>query len=228
MALCYSNDADELIKKTAEEQDVDPEEDDFELVETDDFTNDEEYKVFEQKNMNIEGRKLGLSTYGILEGKILFKSNYFNDKSQTNENSKESKFSDENRREQLGTKMSDELDNKVTLALSEGDTSSEGEQDEMLGTLYFLEHRSIPKNSDAERETLGRRNSAEDGKIDINNPFLQASVGPQKLEVNFFSEEKWRSIYSLIMHKATVLMILSKILNISLPYRILQNGNILY
>ena len=110
---------------------------------------------------------------------------------------------------------------KVKYVISDQEESSDGEQEDMIGTLYFLDNKS--KNSlklhnesidPTKIENRNRGNSAEGTTLLPGNPFLQQSVIPKQLEISHFTEKQWRVVYTLIYHKALIMKTLAKVLRI--------------
>ena len=118
--LCYNHQADQAIQlatqqATQEENDID----DFEMIEKDDFSNDEEYKEYEERHK--KSNELGQSTYGILEGKILFQSNYFGDKSVSNDDSVKKGAKIDSFNDNLSEEDKNMVDKKVEFVVSDHD-----------------------------------------------------------------------------------------------------------
>lgn len=228
--MCYNEGADKFLKdKAQEQQDNEKDEDDFIIVETSDLDSQEDYKRFSNNlnkldpNSNSTGSdNIANSQRGIwnFNGKSIFQSNYFSfNRSTTSEVKKDESPSKKSNDENFGDlKLS--LEEEVGYAVSDKDESSDSDENDVkLGTLYFYESRRSNlkhlSSSDAGKmDITKRRNSLEETKLNFANQFLQMSVAPEQLDVDYFYEEKWLEVYSLITHKALVMMMLAKILNI--------------
>lgn len=248
----YSSEGDSAILQAIENMNKEESEnDDFELVETSELGGDE-YKEFERRSKEQHDKLMGTSQYGFLDGKILFQSNYFGDKSLSADNSipqppQDVKTSADKKTDDIlsekdvylkplkDSKEEDKYkdENRLSLGLSSNESlSSEGDEyDEMVGTFYFLDTRKtklkqLLSESDISSAFRNRRLSAEEPQLESTNPFLQASIAPEKLKATGLSVSNWRNIHAFIQHKAQLCKWLASILSICLPYKIHPNGKI--
>lgn len=218
---CYNYDADHIIEQAGKEQKEEDGYEDFELVEIDEL-NGEEYKEYEKKAKQNKDPNLGKSQYGILDGAIMFKSNYFGDRSMSADNTEPKGLQQPAKLENaLSDKVEEKEEKKLKSGMSDEDSLSsdyDDEEDEMVGTFYFLDHRRTrTKNIHHEHSATSlrhRRHSAEDNRLDLGSTLLQTSVATPMADNKIFSERKWREIHSLITHKALLTRTLASILQI--------------
>lgn len=216
----------------AKEQDVD----EFEFIELSEWSGDD-FKEFERRSK--DQKNMGLSQYGILDTNFIYTSNYFGLGGSTNSNqvkqSTEKKIEKEDNKEEVtATESKPSTKNQISAALSSSGTlSSEEDEDyEEMATFYFLDAKRskvkhILSNSEFDSSNKSRRHSLEGKQLEANNFFLQASVAPEKLNVNKFSYLKWKEIHCFIIHKTMMCKTLAKILMLSLPHKINEDATVI-
>eukprot|EP00343_Euplotes_focardii_P008056 CAMPEP_0205820812 /NCGR_PEP_ID=MMETSP0206-20130828/3490_1 /ASSEMBLY_ACC=CAM_ASM_000279 /TAXON_ID=36767 /ORGANISM="Euplotes focardii, Strain TN1" /LENGTH=215 /DNA_ID=CAMNT_0053115877 /DNA_START=119 /DNA_END=763 /DNA_ORIENTATION=+ len=199
LQLCYLKEGDEMIKTELEKQEINDPIDEFELVETDEFEN-EDYKQFEKKSKEELRSSTSSSAIGRFWDKnVLFQSNYFNDPSQQSPTNKNPRPSNEikinNSTTSKTSKNDDFTDKKISSFLSSNSSissSTTSEPEEMIGTLYFLDYKTSNLKPLSPSLTLpSKRRLSAQGTIEMPNPFLQNSVVTKNLKEQYFNEERW-------------------------------------
>lgn len=188
----------------------------FDIIETSEFGGDE-YKTFEERSKKQLQNNMGKSQYALLDGSILFKSRYFGTvtsheepsiKSSIDAKVPDSRKTNENEELKIETRNTK---SKNSILMSSDASSSDQDDDnyEEMTIFYPLEGRrtkenEVLSNTQFYKNMHSRRHSAEGNNSEINNFLLQTSVAQDKLDVNIFSELKWREIHGLIIHKAMI------------------------